>query len=229
MSFIHQPKPPSLCLWINHIIEVITTSHRFSLAADSHLADDSQPQSPLWQEIFKHDAAFLSFASLRLERASEVILLIEKSRLHSFLHPALIYLTSSSERKRLSLTVSFISRRSFFLFIYIYVFSSKDWGRVKHLRCDFRGVCAVLLSLLRLCDNVWKANCCWLFILMIFMPQEQPRHEHLYTRIKSNVPLKKKKKKKKTRQLFADMWHGVKRENLSALSWKKIQELRLDF
>lgn len=125
MSFIHQPKPPSLCLWINHVIEVITTSHRFSLAADSHLADDSQPQSPLWQEIFKHDAAFLSFASLRLERASEVILLIEKSRLHSFLHPALIYLTSSSERKRLSLTVSFISRRSFFLFIYIYMYSAQ--------------------------------------------------------------------------------------------------------
>lgn len=61
------------------------------------------------------------------------------------------------------------------------------------------------------------------------MPQEQPRHEHLYTRIKSNIPLKKKEKKKKTRQLFADMWRGVKRENLSALSWKKIQELRLDF
>lgn len=54
------------------------------------------------------------------------------------------------------------------------------------------------------------------------MPQEQPRHKHLYTQIKSNVPLKKKKKKK-TCQLFADMWRGVKWENLSALSWKKIQ------
>lgn len=112
-------------------------------------------------------------------------------------------------RMRLAHMASFVSINEMIfhsdLSVSLYIYSYQRIQGELNI-CVFPGMCALFSissqGLVTKCEKLIAAD----FILMIFMPQEQPRHKHLYAEIESNA--------RKKRKLVSCLQHVTSNDNV---------------